>query len=97
MATPLTSKGGCDSSNELGELWHRHMGLLHHGALNILKEIVTGLPQCIVDQHEVCKCCTLGKYVKSSCLGLSYAIYVYVLSMVYFNADVIANLEKILS
>jgi len=32
----------------------------------------------------------------SSCFGLSSTIYVYVLSVVYFNADVIANLEKIL-
>jgi len=30
-------------------------------------------------------------------LGLSSAIYIYVLSAVYFNVDVIANLEKILS
>jgi len=36
-------------------------------------------------------------HLVSSCLGLSSAIYVYVLSVVYFNANVIANLEKILS
>jgi len=32
----------------------------------------------------------------SSCLGLSSVIYVYVLFAIYFNVDVIANLEKIL-
>ena len=33
-------------------------------------------------------------HLGSSCLGLSFAIYVYVLSAIYFNADLIANLEK---
>ena len=42
-------------------------------------------------------CPWLVPHLSSSCLGLSFAIYVYVLSAVYFNVDVIANLEKILS
>ena len=42
-------------------------------------------------------CPWLAPHLVSSCLGLSSAIYVYVLSTVYINADVIANLEKILS
>ena len=25
-----------------------------------------GLPQCSINQHEVCKGCTLGKYAKTS-------------------------------
>lgn len=29
---------------ELGELWHRHKGHLHHGASKILMEIAIGLP-----------------------------------------------------
>ena len=28
-----------------GELWHRRLGHLHHGALNILQQISTGLPK----------------------------------------------------
>jgi len=39
----------------------------------------------------------LAPHLVSSCLGLSSAIYVYVLSAFYFNADVIVKLEKIWS
>ena len=28
-----------------GELWHRKLGHLHHGALKILQQISTGLPK----------------------------------------------------
>ena len=38
----LVSSGG--SNEHLCELWHRRMAHLHHGALRILREIVTGLP-----------------------------------------------------
>lgn len=41
-------------------------------------------------------CPWLEPHLVSSCLGLSSVIYVYVLSVVYFNANVIANLEKVL-
>jgi hypothetical protein len=27
-----------------GELWHRQLGHLHHGALKIMQQISTGLP-----------------------------------------------------
>jgi hypothetical protein len=27
------------------ELWHRRLGHLHHGALNIMQQISTGLPR----------------------------------------------------
>jgi hypothetical protein len=39
---------------------------LHHGALNILKEIVTGLPELSIEHSDVCKGCALGKYAKTS-------------------------------
>lgn len=42
MAT-LVSSGG--SEEHLCELWHKRMAHLHHGALRVLREIVTGLPQ----------------------------------------------------
>ena len=32
------------SSRDLCELWHQRMGHLHHGALRILREISTGIP-----------------------------------------------------
>ena len=28
-----------------GELWHRRLGHLHHGALNILQQISIGIPK----------------------------------------------------
>ncbi len=42
-------------------------------------------------------CPWLVPHLMSSCLGLASAIYMYVLSVVYVNVDVIANLERILS
>jgi hypothetical protein len=35
-----------------------------HGMLPILREIVTGLPEFSIDQHGVCRGCTLGKHAK---------------------------------
>jgi hypothetical protein len=40
----------------------QRMGHLHHKALTILREIVTGLLEFNTEQHGVCKECTLGKY-----------------------------------
>jgi hypothetical protein len=40
------------------------MGHLHHKALPILREIVTGLPEFSIEQHGVCRGCTLGKHAK---------------------------------
>jgi hypothetical protein len=56
----------CTSSGQdLGELWHRRMAHLHHGALKVLRESVDGLPTFSSDQHRVCKGCALGKYAKT--------------------------------
>ena len=54
------------SGRDLGELWHRRMAHLHHGALKVLREAVTGLPKFSYDQHDVCKGCALGKYAKTT-------------------------------
>ena len=56
---------GVVSRNE-GELWHRRLGHLHHGALKILQQISTGLPKGTLAQSNQCKGCTLGKFVKST-------------------------------
>ena len=42
------------------------MAHLHHGALRVLREIVTGLPQFGAEHQEVCRGCALGKYTKTS-------------------------------
>jgi hypothetical protein len=53
----------------MAELWHRRMAHVHHGALNVLKEIVIGLPDFNTKHHEVCKGCVLGKYTKTTFPG----------------------------
>jgi hypothetical protein len=50
---------------DLEELWNRRMTHLHHGALKVLKDIVTGLPYFSTEHHEVCKGCVMGKYTKT--------------------------------
>jgi hypothetical protein len=54
------------SACDMAELWHRRMAHLHHGALKVLKEIVTGLPDFSTEHHEVCKGCAMGKYTKTT-------------------------------
>ena len=49
-----------------GELWHRRLGHLHHGALKILQQICTRLPKGTLAQSDQCKGCTLGKFVKAT-------------------------------
>ena len=53
-------------SQDEGELWHRRLGHLHHGALKIMQQISTGLPRVTLSQLDQCKGCTLGNYVKST-------------------------------
>jgi hypothetical protein len=40
------------------------MGHLHHRVLHIMREIVTSLPEFIIEQQGVCKRCMLGKHAK---------------------------------
>ena len=37
---------------------------MHYGALRVLKEITTGVPDFSVKHYEVCRGCALGKYTK---------------------------------
>jgi hypothetical protein len=53
-------------SRDEGELWNRQLGHLHHGALNIMQQISTGLPMGTLYQLDQCNGWTLGKYVKST-------------------------------
>ena len=53
-------------SQDDGELWHRRLGHLHHGALKILQQISIGLPKGTLAQSDQCKGCTLGKFVKAT-------------------------------
>jgi hypothetical protein len=35
-----------------GELWHKRLGHLHHGALKIMQQIYNGLPMGTLDQLD---------------------------------------------
>lgn len=50
-----------------------------------------GFPHIVVCSHWCHILCSLVL----ACFGLFYAVYVYVLSALYYHADVIANLELI--
>ena len=53
-------------SRDEGELWHKRLGHLHHGALKILQQISTGLPKGTLAQSYQCKGCTMSKFVKTT-------------------------------
>ena len=50
----------------LCELWHHIFSHLHYGALPILQNVVTGMPDFQNEDDGVCRGCVLGKNVKSS-------------------------------
>ena len=41
------------------------MAHLHHGALPILRQITTGVPEFSLEHYDVCRGCTMGKYRKT--------------------------------
>ena len=51
-------------STNQGELWHRRMAHLHHGALKHLRQAVIGVPQIQEEKHNHCKGCALGKNIR---------------------------------
>jgi hypothetical protein len=54
------------TSETMCELRHNRMGHLHHKALPLLRQMVTGLPNFSLDHHGVCKGYALRKNVKAS-------------------------------
>ena len=58
------TKGLVSSSNSQGELWHRRMAHLHHGALRHLRQAVIGVPQVQEEKLNHCKGCALGKNIR---------------------------------
>jgi hypothetical protein len=42
------------------------MGHLHHGALKMLRETVTGVPVLSTEHDDICRVCVLGKYAKAT-------------------------------
>ena len=62
----LSTKAELVQSQGIGELWHRWLDHLHHGALKIMQQISTRLPKGKLEKVDTCKGCTLGKYTKPS-------------------------------
>jgi hypothetical protein len=54
-----------DNNEHLCELWHRRMAHLPHGAAGALREVVTEVPQIIIEHQDVCRGCALGKFAKA--------------------------------
>ena len=61
----LSMKAKLVQSQDIGELWHRRLGHLHHGAFKIMQQISIGLPKGKLEQVDTCKGCSLGNYTKS--------------------------------
>ena len=53
-------------SRDEGELWHRKLGHVHHRALKVMQPIYIGLPMGTLAEVDICKGCTLEKYVNST-------------------------------
>jgi hypothetical protein len=69
MFQPVRALIHTTSSSDLCELWHRRMAHLHHGALRVLREMVTRVPDSILEHHELFKGCALGRYTKTAFLS----------------------------
>ena len=48
----LSSKAELVQSQDIGKLWHRRLGHLHHGALKIMLQISIGLPKGKLEQVD---------------------------------------------
>jgi hypothetical protein len=66
MFHPVRSLFQSTKNNDLCELWHRRMAHFHHGALRVLREIVTTVPYFSTEHQELCKGFSLGNYTKTN-------------------------------
>jgi hypothetical protein len=80
----ITCLANSNNNSQLCELWHRRMAHLHHGALRVLREIVTGLPQFGIEHQEVCRGCALGMYTMTVFLS-SDSRSIGILDLVHFD------------
>ena len=53
-------------SRDEGQLWHKRLGHLHHGALKFMQQISMGLAKGTLVQSDTCKGCTIGKYANAT-------------------------------
>jgi hypothetical protein len=54
---------------KLCQLWHKCLGHLHYGVPPILKNLVQGLSDFMIEKEGVCKGCALGKHINSNFLS----------------------------
>ena len=64
--TTLLGKAEKVVSRDEGDLWHRRLGHLHHGALKVMQHISTRILKGTLVQIETIKGCTMGKYAKAT-------------------------------
>jgi hypothetical protein len=90
MFQPASALHHTTSNNDICEIWNKWMSHLHHGALRILREIVTGVTKFSTKNYELCKGCALGKYTKTTfprsdnrATGILDLIYSYVCGPIY--------------
>jgi len=62
----LSTKVDKVQNQDIGELWHKILGHLHHKTLKIMKQISARLPKGALEQRDTCKGCGLGKYTKAT-------------------------------
>lgn len=65
----LSTKEEKVQGHDVSEIWHIRLWNLHHDALTIMQQIRTSLPKGLLEQQDVCKGYTLGKYTKSTFHG----------------------------
>jgi len=63
----LVKHGACvHGSTNLCGLWHKPLSHLHYEALHILRDLLQGFPDLMIEKKGVCKGCALGKHVKAA-------------------------------
>ena len=55
-----------NNSRDMGDLWHRMMGHMHHGLVKLLTETMIGIPEVSTEHNDVCKGCVLGMFAKAT-------------------------------
>jgi hypothetical protein len=65
MFQPVRALIHTTKNSDLCELWNMRMVHLHHGALRVLREMVTRVLDFSSENHDLCKGCPLGKYTKN--------------------------------
>ena len=81
-------------SRDEGELWHKRLGHLHHGALKVMQQISMGLPKGTLVNIDTCKECTMGKCEKAMRLSLEREIDLHADEEIFFPKNELQDVEQ---